>query len=285
MALKYPVSTCLELYGASPWADLREDVEIVAHTDIREIIDLGIDFYELWFKEKNIDSLYSDYVSANIGIYMAKKIQKDPYQIIKKDPESKKDEDFIYLFEGLFDESRTRVLTKRINLLGQIDLGNFYAENYNSQLVKNIVDDVLKASGWYSLSTHMKDTSTKTILVPKTTADFEDNQVIQNHKNAEEAKRKEQEAAAARESALIERENRVKTKEDYLGTVERDLQRTKDELEASKLVMKQLLEDLIHQQEELDVRSEELAEREYRISVKEKRIYDRENELGLPHTL
>lgn len=279
--MKYPIGTCLEVYGASPWESLKGDYEIIAHTTLGELEILGINYYDMYFAGKGLDDTYQQYVADNIGIYVCKTVQRDPFKRTGPLPDGDKVTGYIYFSDELLNFNTTKVLIRRLNLAIHANAGNFTHSLVTREFIDKIAREMnSEVLANYSDKYYTSGETVKEFLQPEGEAKAEDQTFIdiQERLAAEEAARLAAEAAKEaalrnREKKVAEKEEKLAQKERYLITAEEDLARRIENINAREVQL-EINEELY------EIRVIQLAIREYELTQWEKRLKEWEDRLN-----
>jgi hypothetical protein len=286
--MRFPVGSTIEAHGITPWEDINDDYIILAHSSILELESLNISFYDLRFKDKNLDSVFNTYRSNNLGVYIAKPVTRRPFIRVEVDTDRKEPwnvTEFIYFADENLDMSLTKVLQKRVNLAIDVNIGNFDGARLTNGFKERITKDFINAASNYSDRYLIERFRTEDYLQPIEESIEEDQTFLQIQEQIAAERKAKEDAESARLLALANRENKVRRDEERLGSKEQQLVSYAQDLQIRSENLSDFESELKTINEQLNARSLTLANREYELNQRAKRIIQRENELGIPHEL
>jgi hypothetical protein len=249
-----------------------------------------LDYYSMRFKEKKIDELYDAYYLNDIGVYIAKIVQRRPYVRVEPTPSGEPDkpvefDDVVYFSDVMLDMTQIKVLNKRANLVALLNIGNYNYDSLTSEFKDSITTKLNEAASYFSDKYYVEQYNAELYLQRKEDSDTED-QVFTEIQEAIILKKKmEKDADLARVNSLIARENKVKADEALISTENSRLVVYAQDLDTQVAILNERKDDLDILEDSLNVKAENLAQKEYELKIREQRVYNRENALGLPHTL
>lgn len=278
--MRYPIGTCLEVHGASPWESLQGDYEVVAHTTIGQLDMLGIKYYDMYFAGKNLDETYQNYVDSNIGIYVCKTVQRDPFKRTGPLPDGDKVAGYIYFSDEILNFNTTRVLIRRMNLAVSSNAGNFDHSRVTREFVDTITSRVnSEVLSDYSDKYFTNVETMKEFLQPENEAREDDRTFVElkerlakERADAAAAKAAAEAALRSRETSVIKKEALLAQKEQYLTGAEADL--------ARRVANINMREEQLEINEELyEIRTIQQAIREHELTMWEQRLREWEDRL------
>jgi hypothetical protein len=290
--LRFPIGTIIEAYGIPPWNnEINADYEIIGHTTITELEMVKLDYYELRFTGKDLDSLYKAYYVNNIGVYIAKPVQRRPYLRVDPPKEGEDEdkpvefEDVVYFSDLMLDMTRVKILQKRANLIAHVNIGNYDFEGITADFKDRLTTELKVAASKFSDKYYLEEYTADLFLQRQEESQLEDDEFARIQEEiADEVKRKA-DAELARLNGIIARENKIKGDEAQISKEQTRLEEYAKDLQVQASVLEDRTDSLDFREQSLNVKAEELANLEYELRIREQRVYDRENALGLPHSL
>ena len=293
----FSFGTALELHCIEPWTDkISGDYEIIGFTTIRELLLMGIDFYGDYIADVNTDNrdsveaYYNELFETEAPLYIMKKVDRDPYYL--KDTNEKNDvvSEYIYIADTMIDKNATIILVRRITVDANIRVGIFNDVDFNKEKKGKLLNELGAVLDTYSDKHNVRDTfindviNTSLVLRPKADAEEEDRDFLEKQeaerlrKEAEaEAERKRLEAIALRERQLAEIQETLIKKRAQLNSLVEQAELRLEEISKDE-------EQIRRTEQALLLRELAIAEKNAALNRRAQRIYDRETELGIPHT-
>ena len=293
----FPFGTALELHCIEPWTNvISGDYEIIGFTTIRELLLMGIDFYDNYISKVNtenkesIETYYNDLFETEAPLYIMKRVDRDPYYL--KDTNNNTDvvTEYIYVADTMIDKNATIILVRRVTVNADITVGVFNDIDFNRQKQEKLIKELGSVLDTYSDKHNMRtnfvnDVISKTLVLrPKAEAEEEDRDFLE--KQEAERLRKEAEAEAERKrlEAIALRERQLNEIQDTLIRKRAELNSLVEQAEFRITEIEKEEEKIRRTEQALLLRELALAEKNASLNRRAQRIYDRETELGIPHT-
>ena len=279
--LSYKIGTCIELHCiADYWPDLVGDYEVIGYTNITEFDMLGLSFYDMHFKNGNVDDFYNDLLRNKVPIYIMKPITRVPYNG-KDDGILDIVNEYLYLADNMIDKNTTLVLCKRIELSTNIVIGRYDLEDIDQEFELKIKNDFINILDDYSDRYRVAEYERLVVLQPEIEAEEEDRYFEEKQAKLIAEQQAKIKAERERLERLVEREMNLSKQDIVLQRRKRELAQLQRELEEREEELKQQEYEMDKRLEALEIRQLEIAEKEAELNARATKIKNRENQLGL----
>lgn len=270
--MNFGIGDILNIKGSTPyWNTLQTDVEIIGISNLKSIIDSGVDFYTLYFSGKNIDELYNTYLDSNISVYIGQGLTRNPFSV-NKITGTTGTTTYIYFCDEILDLNNTKILKKRTNLTTTINIGNIDTEKVTTTLKTELKTKFINLCNTYTNTGYVGNFVETIIGQDKTISDAEDVEFERLKQERLDAEAAAEALIQARIQAIVDRENLVNQHEQDLLNREEILN---DEREQVQILHVQLDERVVL----IDNRENLVEQREDTLSAQELDLLNNKNTL------
>ena len=282
--ITYKIGTALEVHCTEYWPHISGDYEIIGYVDIKEMQLMGLDFYDMHFKNVGQDKFYNSLLESATTIYMMKPVSRNPY--LYQDTTEGVDTvtEYLYLADGMIDKNNTIELVKRIHVASNVIVGTYYEHRLNKAFEDKLTSSLVGALDSFSDKYYVNGLNRTMVLQPINEAEEEDRDFIEKQERLERERLEALAKERQRLEAINEREKNVTIQETALIRKRKEIQMMYQDAEDKLKEAEAKLAKIVRQEESLRLREIQVAERTAELNKRAARIKERETQLGLPHT-